>query len=114
MHEMSIARSLFKLLHHAAIEKNAKSIVNFSINVGRFSGVEVELLERAFAVISEGTMASNSKIEISVIDFIIKCNLCGKETSKEEIDMRCPICENTDTSVVSGQDIFLTGLEITV
>jgi len=114
MHEMSIARSLFKLLNEAASKKKAKSITNISVNVGRFAGVETELLQRAFEVLVQGTIAENSELQITIIDFTLLCKTCGKKTIKDEIDMSCPVCLHTNTTVVSGQEIFLTDFEITV
>ncbi|MES0491839.1 MAG: hydrogenase maturation nickel metallochaperone HypA [Leptospirales bacterium] len=111
---MSIARSLFNLVDKAALEKKATRITTINANVGRFAGVEIELLRRAFDVLTKGTMAENSELQITVIDFVIQCNTCAQETIKDEIDMQCPACKNTDTRPISGQDIFLTDFEITI
>lgn len=153
MHEMSIAQSLLKTARQKAAAEKAAGVKKVFVSLGRFSGVEPQLLKDAFDLltrapgncsppletppdaIEQGGLSRNTAflqapekntlnedffpdfydavLEISIEPFVIHCKNCNQNHQREEIDLICPGCGGALTEVVSGQEILLTGLEIT-
>ena len=118
MHEMNVAQSLLQMATQKAVEQNSGKVQKVSLSLGRFSGVEPQLLKNAFDLLIRDScpeeFANKSKLEILIVPFVIHCHDCDLKHERDEIDLVCPGCGGICTEVISGQEILLTGLEIMV
>ncbi|SHK41266.1 hydrogenase maturation nickel metallochaperone HypA [Thermocrinis minervae] len=113
MHEFSIVQSLISLIEKYASEEGAKSVTRVVLQIGPLSGVEPHLLEVAFNTFKEGTVANQAVLEIERTDLAIYCDSCGKEYSKKELNILCPVCGSYGR-VVKGDELILKSLEMDV
>ena len=118
MHEIGIAQSLFKLINKKAAESNAKKVIGVTVSVGRFSAVEPDLLHEAFRVLkkeaAENEIAKDASLQIQIVPLKILCPDCGCTCEIDELNMICSECHSSDTQVLSGQDIMLTNMELSI
>ncbi len=112
MHEFSIVQSLLGLVEEHARENRAKGVIRVVVRVGVLSGVEPHLLEMAFDTFKEGTIARNAELVIEVERLRLRCEDCGRESEKEELNALCPHCGSLNTQVIGGEDMFLKSLEL--
>lgn len=112
MHEFGIAQSLMRLVNEGAKKNNAKSVSEISVKIGQYAGIEKDLLERAFDEIKKNTIADGARLNIILEPFQIRCNDCSKSFKHPYLNLVCPDCLRSNTTVISGQTIELTELEI--
>ena len=65
MHEMSICQALMDQVERIATEQGAKQVDSIVLSIGPLSGVEPDLLSRAFEIARLQTVAENALLEIS-------------------------------------------------
>ncbi|MEO1941376.1 MAG: hydrogenase maturation nickel metallochaperone HypA [Campylobacterales bacterium] len=115
MHEYSIVDSLLQLVDQHARENLAKRVTRIEIKVGVLSGVEPELLERAFEVFKEGTVAEGAEFVIKIQPVVVECQRCGAQQElPRESSFRCPSCGAPELKIIDGEEMFLTSLELEV
>jgi hydrogenase nickel incorporation protein HypA/HybF len=112
MHELSIIQSLFETLEAQARAHGAARITRVCLRVGPLSGAVPELLEEAFQMYKEGTIADGATIEIVKPPVRVKCWTCGAETEPEDFIMKCPRCGSIDTELSSGTELYLDKIEL--
>ncbi|MCC4831766.1 hydrogenase maturation nickel metallochaperone HypA [Shewanella sp. 10N.286.51.B7] len=112
MHEYSIVMSLMEQIEQLAKDNQATSIVRVDIKVGVLSGVEPDLLQRAFDTFKLETICKSALLNIKLQPLIIKCRQCDKETTLEQRNVICPLCMSHNTQVVEGEEMMLMQLEM--
>ncbi len=113
MHELGMARDLFKIVLQTARENNLKTITDVKIIVGVASGIEQDLLRHSFADhLFSGTIAEGAELELVEQAVEAKCKDCGKlmDTSRE-IASLCPACGSAEIEVIQGKDVYLESIE---
>ena len=115
MHEFSIMQSLFDILLKKAAEFNAKRIISIHIRVGCLAGVEPDLLQSAFNMRSENTIAENAQFSIHITPFSAVCHKCGPYTlDTRQILLKCPNCGSTKVQIDPQDDLFIENMEVEV
>jgi hydrogenase nickel incorporation protein HypA/HybF len=115
MHEYSIVDSLLKIVEENAQQRGAKKVVKIELKIGVLSGVEPELLFRAFELFREGTLAEEAELVIHHQPVVVQCQNCGKESVLgERPRYRCPQCNSPNLKIVDGEEMYLTSLELEI
>jgi hydrogenase nickel incorporation protein HypA/HybF len=113
MHEFSIVSSLLQLIEEYAQKYNAKKVYKVVVSIGRFSGIEPDLLKLAFDTFKEQTICEEAELIIEIQELKLKCNKCGKEAViKEKFTRQCPFCGSFDTQFIKGEDLLLKSIEM--
>ncbi len=94
-----------------AKEKGAKRVKSVQIVVGNLLMLNPEQLKFCYDVITKGTIAEGSELEIEVVKANIKCTNCGKV-----FDEYIGICDECGgiLSVEGGKEMFLKRVEMEV
>jgi len=92
--------------------EGARRVTRIVVTVGVLSGVEPDLLRRAFEVIKEGTVADSADLIIEIERLGVRCRDCGAFSEKEEPDVLCGRCGSPNTEVVCGENLLLRSLEL--
>jgi hydrogenase nickel incorporation protein HypA/HybF len=112
MHEFFIVQNLLKTVEDYVAQYNAKKVSKLVLLIGKFSGVEPDLLQSALEFFKKGTVLEDAEIVIEIEEFKVKCLNCGKEFSKGKWDLSCPYCGSLNTQVISGEELILKSLEL--
>lgn len=112
MHEFSVVQSLMELIERYAQENNARKVTKVVLSIGVLSGIEPHLLELAFNTFKEGTIAEEASLVVEIEKLKIRCQECGRESEKEELNLLCPLCGSLSAQIVAGQDMLLKSLEL--
>ncbi|MBK2001195.1 MULTISPECIES: hydrogenase maturation nickel metallochaperone HypA [Campylobacter] len=111
MHELSIVESLIDLCEENALVNNAKDIQEIYINIGRLSGVEVDLFKRCFETFKENSQfCKNAKLFIEITPLEILCLKCDQKSILKENIFKCPCCSSIDYKIIQGEDLHLMRL----
>ncbi len=112
MHEMSICQGLISQVEQIAKEKGAGQVDSILLSIGPLSGVEPELLERAFVVAKAETVAKNVELEIETGPIIIECRSCGVSGEAEVNKLLCGSCNSWQVDLKQGDELLLMRLEL--
>ncbi len=112
MHEFFIVQNIIKTVEDIIQQYPGKKITKAVLLIGKFSGVEIDLLKTALDFFKKGSPLENAEIFIEIEDLKIKCLDCGKESIKDKWDISCPYCGSLNTKVISGEEMLLKSLEL--
>lgn len=112
MHEYFIVQNILKTVEDVLKDYPGKKVTKAVLLIGKFSGVEPDLLKTALDFFKKGSPLEEAEIIIELEDLKIKCLDCGKTSVKERWDIICPFCKSFNTQIISGEEMFLKTLEL--
>jgi len=112
MHEMSICQALMDQVEQIAIEKGASRVDSIVLSIGPLSGVEPELLSRAYEISRAGTVAENAELEIETGPIMVECRKCGASGEAGVSRLVCPSCGDWQVNLTQGDELLLLRLEV--
>jgi hydrogenase nickel incorporation protein HypA/HybF len=91
---------------------NAQSVARIRIQVGPLSGVDPELLARAYTIAQAGTLAAAAELMVETLPVRVHCNVCGADTEAAPNALVCAACGDWRTRLQSGDELVLASIEI--
>ena len=114
MHELSVCLALMEQVQNIAKEHNARRVDKIVLRIGPLSGIEVPLLQHAYPLAAIDTIAEDAELVIESLPVKVKCTRCSAETEVPSNRLLCGQCGDFRTEVVSGDEMLLANLELTV
>lgn len=112
MHEVSIMQNALEIaLEQAHLAKAAK-IHALKLRVGELSGVVPEALEFAFDVVTQGTIATNARLDIEYIPVVCHCSHCHLDFQPANLFYECYQCHQISTHIICGRELEIASLEV--
>ena len=112
MHEMSICQALMDQVERIASEQGASRVDKIVLSIGPLSGVEPELLSRAYEVSRAGTVAESAELEIETGPIVVECRSCGASGEAGVSRLVCPSCGDWQVNLTQGDELLLLRLEV--
>ncbi len=112
MHEFSLATEVIKLAECEAKKNKALAVSEITIEVGNFSGVEVEAFKSALDLISEGSILEKSRLNIIKTKGKGICPVCDKEFEMDQRFDSCPQCNSFPSEITGGNEFRVVSLLI--
>ena len=112
MHELSICNALVTQVEAIAAKNRARRVARIELEVGPLSGVEPDLLRRAYPLATAGTIAADAELVIETPDVVVYCTQCERESSVAANRLLCGECGDFRTQIVSGEELILKRLEL--
>ena len=82
------------------------------IRIGGARTVNPELMAFIFSAVSKDTPAEGALLSVMLLPVTVKCNSCGKISTREDADITCPICSSRDVQIISGLELNIEALEV--
>jgi hydrogenase nickel incorporation protein HypA/HybF len=114
MHELSICQALIDQVEAVARENGAIRVERILLQVGPLAGVEPALLQHAFPLAAAGTIAQDAELAIESAPVRVRCNDCGAESDATPNRLLCGACGGFRTRLISGDELLLARLELTL
>ena len=114
MHEMAVSLALIEQVERIASENGARGVEAITVSIGPLSGVEADLLERAFPLAAAGTRAESAVLNIEAVPVVVRCSQCAAESPAKANRLLCGDCGDYRTNVVSGDEMLLQRVELDV
>ncbi|MCF1183815.1 hydrogenase maturation nickel metallochaperone HypA [Marichromatium gracile] len=114
MHELSICQALLDQVERIADEHGATRVERILLRIGPLSGVEPDLLERAYPLAAAGTRAECATLAIESAPVQVRCLDCGAESTVEPNRLLCAACDGYRTRLISGDEMLLANLELSI
>lgn len=112
MHEMAVCNELLTQVRASAFQHGARSVGAITVRIGTLSGVEPDLLERAFTVARAGDYTDRSRLVIETIGVRIRCRACGNENDAAANRLLCSACGGYAVDLVGGDELLLVSMEL--
>jgi len=107
VHELSICTAIAAIVREHA---DGRPVDRVRIDVGALRQVVPDTLAYSWES-PRRTPLAGSILEVHEIPALLACGDCGADTTISVPVFRCP-CGSTSTSVVSGQELLVTSLEL--
>jgi len=112
MHELSLCRSIEKIVHNAS---GSKKVAVVELDIGELRQVVPSTLQYCWTMVTDGTPLASSRLAINRIPAVIVCEDCGAETTLAGVPiLRCSSCGSTSVRVTSGEEFIVTALQLEV
>lgn len=112
MHELSVCLALLEQVERIAAERGANRVTRINLDLGPLSGVEAELLSRAYPLASAGSVADGAELAVNQAEIVIHCNKCKARTTVSPNRLLCGQCGGFRTQVVAGDELLLRSVEL--
>lgn len=112
MHELSLCRSLIKLLQQQAEQQGFSRVCTIWLDVGPMAGVVPEALEFAFSACSPGTLAEGATLHLVPSQATARCRDCGQISNPSSRLDPCPHCGHAAVDLISGDNLTIKELEV--
>ncbi|WP_405227979.1 hydrogenase maturation nickel metallochaperone HypA/HybF [Lentisalinibacter sediminis] len=112
MHELSVCQALIGQVETIARRESAARVTAIHLAIGPLSGIEPELLRRAWPLAAGATIAEEAELLIEAADIRVECSVCGAESAAKANRLLCGECGDWRTRLVSGDEMLLTRLEL--
>src|SRR6056297_1905728 len=112
MHEMAVCNELLDQVRANAMQHGARSVGAITVRIGALSGVEPDLLERAFTVARAGDYTDRARLVIETVGVRIRCRACGNENEAAANRLLCDACGGYAVDLVGGDELLLASLEL--
>ena len=112
MHELAICNALIGQLEIVAREQHAAKVVTIVVRIGPLSGVESTLLQRAYLIASQGSVAESAELTVKLMPIRVYCRECGAESDAVINRLICAKCGDWKTKLISGDELLLERVEL--
>ncbi|MBK1719063.1 hydrogenase maturation nickel metallochaperone HypA [Thiocystis violacea] len=114
MHELSLCQALIDQVEQIAREHGATGVERILLKVGPLAGVEPLLLQHAYPLAAVGTIAEHAELVIEPSQVRVRCQECDAETDAKPNRLLCGACGSFKTRLISGDELLLANLELTI
>lgn len=114
MHELSVCLALLDQVTRIAADHGAERVERIVLAIGPLAGVEPALLRNAWPLAAAGTLAEAAELVIDTVPVRVACNDCGAEGEATANRLLCPVCGSWRTRLVSGNELLLAHLELSI
>jgi hydrogenase nickel incorporation protein HypA/HybF len=111
VHELSLCTAIAKIAHQAAAGRPVERV---RVDIGHLRQVVPDTLRHSWDMVVFGTPLDGVPLEVREVPAVIECRQCGIQTQLDDPIFRCAACGSTETDVVTGNELFVTSLDLTV
>ena len=112
MHELSVCNALLGQLESIARDHPGSLVSGIVLRIGPLSGVESDLLRRAWPLAAAGTVAAGADLAIEQAEVVVRCSECDAESIVRPNRLLCTRCGDFRTRIVSGDELILQRVEL--
>ena len=80
------------------------------LEIGAFSGVQVDALQFALDALRKDTILSNAEFNFQTPPLLLYCQICENEYAAEPEDLICPGCMKADFKIRQGQELLVKAI----
>lgn len=111
MHEVSIARSLLKIIEDETKKHGVSRVTRVCVRIGTLASIVPEALTFSFEVISERTVAEGAALDIEVVPARGQCQGCNEDFEVDSFFFVCPKCGVIASEIICGKELEISHIE---
>jgi hydrogenase nickel incorporation protein HypA/HybF len=110
MHEIGLCEGVLGVALEAAAGEPVRRV---RLRVGGLQGVVPEVFDQAWTMVTEGTAAGGSRVELVEVPVLVRCRACGQDTESPEAPFSCAHCGSPDVEIAAGEELVVEEVELT-
>jgi hydrogenase nickel incorporation protein HypA/HybF len=111
VHELSICTAIAQIADRAAAGRPVERV---RVDIGHLRQVVPDTLSHSWEMVVFGTPFDGVALDVREVPAVIECRQCGYHTELDDPIFRCGACGSADTTVVSGDELYVTSIDISV
>ena len=111
MHELSLASAILDTIR-GETGGGKQRPVRLGLRIGAISGVDAEALRFGFESLVKGSDLDGLALEIEAVAHRRHCSPCDRAFEAAEFDVSCPRCGEPRTTLVEGDQMEISWLEV--
>jgi len=112
MHEISICEGILSILEDNAKTQGYNKVKTVWLEIGELAGIEIEALRFGFDVVTQHSIAKDSRLEIITIPGVAWCMSCAKNVNVNQKFQACPDCGSYQLQITGGDQMRIKELEV--
>lgn len=114
MHEFSICRSIVDsvLAELERPDHKGARLLRTRIVAGDFRQIVPDFLCNAYEILTSGTPAEGSVLEVRTVPIVGRCRDCGWKGNLAVGEFWCGSCESVKVDLVGGMELHLESIEL--
>jgi len=81
------------------------------LDIGEFSGVQIDSLDFALKALSHGSVLSQAEFIFNEIPILLVCRGCNYEYTATLDDLTCPDCREANYTIIRGKEMLVKTIE---
>jgi hydrogenase nickel incorporation protein HypA/HybF len=114
MHELSVTESILEIALRHADEKQAIKITSIHLVIGDLASIVDDSVNFYWDIISQGTIAEGAQLIFDRRHARVLCQNCELEYEFAGDDIACPRCASCTFQIISGNEFYLSAIDIEV
>lgn len=112
MHEMSICESILEIIENEASKQSFSKVKTVWLEIGPFSGVELDALRFCFDAVMNASIAENAELKIDELPGQGYCMGCSQEIAVKQRYDPCALCGSYQVQMTAGEEMRIKELEV--
>jgi hydrogenase nickel incorporation protein HypA/HybF len=109
VHELSVCRAIIGIVTAHASHDAVRTV---NVRVGAMRQIVPDTLTYCWSLVTESSELSGAQLCVEQVPATIRCRVCDHEYVLDAPIMRCPSCDSTNVTLVSGDEFLVTSLEL--
>lgn len=110
IHEAGIALNILEIVQNTSEVNNLETITLVEIDIGDFSGVQIDALEFALDALKIGTNLEKTEFMFNKIPIILYCHNCENLYAGDIDDLICPGCMKAYFDIRQGKEMIVKSI----
>ena len=107
MHEVSLARSIFRTLEEEFPAEKMDRLVGINLKVGLLSNVEPLLMQNAFQALLEAEAKPPITLNIETVPITVYCTACERTSEIQQYKFVCQGCGQPNNNIIQGTELLI-------
>jgi hydrogenase nickel incorporation protein HypA/HybF len=109
MHEIALCEGVLSVALEASVGQPVKRV---RVRVGRLQAVVPEVFTQGWEMVTDGTAAAGSSVELVDVPIRVNCPTCHEESDATETPLACMRCGSPNVTVVRGDELLVEEVEM--
>lgn len=109
MHELSLCQAICESVARYADGRDVRRV---DVRIGHMRQVVPESLHLAWELLTEHTNLGGCELVIEHVPAVVRCEICGADTTLDWPVLMCGACERTDVALRSGEELDIVSIEV--
>lgn len=114
MHEVSVIKEIVDSVQEEIQKYPDSRVESVSLKVGKMRQFVPDIMKFCYSVATKETPLEGSQLLLEEVPVRIYCRYCNLTLRLDEYDFHCPDCQAVDVQVVSGNELVLESIKLSV
>ncbi len=111
MHELIATQRILDAALEQADPADGRRVRAVRLELGALAGVTEPSIRFYWDLLTPGTLAAGSSLDVRLVPGTIRCRACGQVSETDDAFPICPACASVDLAVLAGDGVVIAAVE---